>query len=147
MKKLSILFVSCLLSLDIQAQADLVPAPQQAQWGNGNYTLPQQPTIACSSAGIMPAAEYLQTCLKNYVSINASVARGKQGDIRLSVKKGLAKDGYDLKVTENGIDIIGADFGGILSGIATLNQLLLIKGSVPFVTISDTPRFGWRGFH
>ena len=90
MKKLFTLFITFILSLGIQAQVNLVPAPQKVTLGDGEFTLPQHPTIAYSSPALKPAAEYMQTCLKRYASVNAQIVAGKQGTIRLTTKKGIA---------------------------------------------------------
>ena len=150
MKKLFTLFIICILSLGIQAQISIVPAPDRISVGNGQFLLPQHTTIAYSSDALKPAAEYLQICLKRYASVNAELIKSKQGTISLSMKKGVAKDGYQLNVTANGVEIASSSYSGTLSAIASLNQLILLndkKASVPFVTIADKPRFGWRGFH
>lgn len=155
----------CGLGLDIQAKTDLVPAPQTITWADGSYTLSQQATIAYADAALKPAADYLQTCLQRYALLSTEVKNGKQGDIRLSLKKSLPKGGYKLDIQEGGISLTGADYGGIMAAIASLNQMVLQaqKGPSPavirefskdaitcdlsFVSISDSPRFSWRGFH
>ena len=149
MKKIILLLFS-ILSLGIQAQVNLVPAPQKVTVGTGEFNLAQGTTIAYSSAALKPAAEYLQVCLQRYAKVNATLVAGKQGDIRLTTKKGIAKDGYQLNVKANGIDINAANYSGTLSAIATLNQLLLQndgKAAIPTVAVTDAPRFNWRGFH
>ena len=93
MKKLLTLFILCILSLDIQAQLNIVPAPDAITIGDGQYALPQQTTIAYSSADLKPAAEYLQICLKRYAAVNGELVSGKQGTIRLSTKKGIVRSG------------------------------------------------------
>ena len=149
MKKIILLLFS-ILSLGIQAQVNLVPAPQKVTVGTGEFNLAQGTTIAYSSAALKPAAEYLQVCLQRYAKVNATLVAGKQGDIRLTTKKGIAKDGYQLNVKANGIDINAANYSGTLSAITTLNQLLLQndgKAAIPTVAVTDAPRFNWRGFH
>lgn len=149
MKKIILLLFS-ILSLGIQAQVNLVPAPQKVTVGTGEFNLAQGTTIAYSSAALKPAAEYLQVCLQRYAKVNATLVAGKQGDIRLTTKIGIAKDGYQLNVKANGIDINAANYSGTLSAIATLNQLLLQndgKAAIPTVAVTDAPRFNWRGFH
>ena len=88
--------------------------------------------------------------MQRYAKVNATLVAGKQGNIRLTTKKGIAKDGYQLNVKANGIDINAANYSGTLSAIATLNQLLLQnddKAAIHAVAVSDAPRFNWRGFH
>ncbi len=139
-----------MLSLSIQAQVSVVPAPQKVNMISGHYALPSSTTIAYSTEALKPAAEYLQQCLQRYVAIDAKLAKGKQGDIRITTTHRMAKNGYQLNVQTSGIDIIGANYSGTLSGIATLNQLLMqskTKGALQRMRITDAPRFGWRGFH
>ena len=141
-------YLLTLLPLNASAQVDLVPAPQAIQWSEDTYAIAQQPTVTYAQPALKSAAEYLQSCLKRYAGTEASVANGQQGDIRLSLKKGLAKGGYQLTITSKGIELAGADYEGILSAIASLNQMVLQQGTMlQAVSIKDAPRFGWRGFH
>jgi hexosaminidase len=66
-------------------------------------------------------------------------------------------EGYELAVTRDAIHVRGKDLAGCFYGVQTLRQLLpaLLEDplpaddqqvSVPCVTISDHPRFSWRGF-
>ena len=150
MKKIITLFISSFLSLAIQAQVNLVPMPQKMTVTEGQYKLPQQPTIAYATGALKPAAEFLQTSLHRYASINAALVPGKNGDIRIITKKGLPKDGYQLNITATGIEIAAANYSGALSAMATLNQLLL-QNEKPVklaqLSITDAPQYGWRGFH
>jgi hexosaminidase len=68
----------------------------------------------------------------------------------------LGAEGYKLEVTAGGITITAADSAGLFHGIQTLRQLLppavfrkaKVEGvpwAVPCVTITDSPRFRWRG--
>jgi len=59
---------------------------------------------------------------------------------------------YTLEVSKNGIDIKGHDEEGVFYGIQTFIQLLPPhvsnnKIEIPFLTIKDHPRFGYRGLH
>ena len=141
-------YLLTLLPLNASAQVDLVPAPQAIQWSEDTYAIAQQPMVVYAQPALKSAAEYLQSCLKRYAGTEASVANDQQGNIRLSLKKGLAKGGYQLTITSKGIELAGADYEGILSAIASLNQMVLQQGAkLQAVSIKDAPRFGWRGFH
>ena len=131
------------------AEAGIVPQPQSVTWDSGSYTLPWQPVIVFSNTSLKPAAEFLQSCLKCYAQTEAAVGNSRQGDIRLSLKKGLPKNGYGLRISPKGIDISGADYSGILAAISTLNQMLLQSPAADLAhcDITDAPRFCWRGFH
>ena len=131
------------------AEAGIVPQPQSVTWNSGSYTLPQQPVIAFSNTSLKPAAEFLLSCLKCYAQTEATVGNSRQADIRLSLKKGLPKNGYELRISPKGIDISGADYSGILAAISTFNQMLLQSptANLAHCDITDAPRFCWRGFH
>ncbi|MFP3962773.1 beta-N-acetylhexosaminidase [Actinomadura fulvescens] len=78
------------------------------------------------------------------------------GEVRARVDPGLGNEAYRLTVGADGAEIVGGDEAGIFWGRQTLRQLLgpdafrraAIGGPpvVPYVTIEDAPRFGWRGF-
>jgi hexosaminidase len=79
------------------------------------------------------------------------------GTIRLEVEPASARpdEGYDLTVTPDGIRIAGKSPAGVFYGFQTLRQLMPwsieLRGvrpftvSVPAATITDAPRFPWRG--
>src|SRR5690606_5407917 len=88
-----------------------------------------------------------------------SEGAGDNKSIYLSVDPSAVKEkkpeAYRLSINENGIAITGADAAGVFYGIQSL--LALIPSSVylnknepatvPFVTVEDAPRFGFRSVH
>jgi hexosaminidase len=75
-----------------------------------------------------------------------------------SLAASLADEGYNLEVAERAITIRAAAPAGVFYGVQTLRQLLPkeifrearvenVQWRVPLATISDKPRFGWRGAH
>ncbi|MEE8452477.1 MAG: beta-N-acetylhexosaminidase [Thermoguttaceae bacterium] len=71
-------------------------------------------------------------------------------------EKELGTEGYSLDVQTDGIEIHAAKPAGLFYAVQTLRQLLPpdvfrnapvqdIKWTVPCVSITDTPRFSWRG--
>lgn len=74
---------------------------------------------------------------------------GQSGTIRYSIDETLGKEnpeGYELKVTANGVDLRAGSEAGLFYGKQTLRQLVTPEG-VPFVSIQDAPRFPYRGLH
>ncbi len=74
-----------------------------------------------------------------------------------SAKKDLGNEGYALFASSENVEITAIDKEGIFYGIQTLRQLLppeierksVVKDifwSIPYVKITDFPRFAWRGF-
>ena len=136
----------------------LIPAPQTVSWGTTNYTLPASCRISYATASLSNAANYLVQSIEQSNGSTCSVAQGRNGDIRLSLSNKLPTAGaYTLTIGSRGIDIVGRDYEGVVNGIATLRQLLLQQRAaqgqslqqgttLTAVTISDAPRYGWRGF-
>jgi len=58
----------------------------------------------------------------------------------------LAPESYALTVSGTGAEITASSYSGLIYGLQTLAQLVSDKNEVECVTISDTPRCGWRGF-
>lgn len=83
------------------------------------------------------------------VDTNLIMNPGQSGTIRYSIDEA-AKDknpeGYELKVTDKGIDLRAASEAGLFYGKQTLLQLVTPEG-IPFVSIQDAPRFPYRGVH
>lgn len=53
---------------------------------------------------------------------------------------------YGLEVTPDSVVIRAADVGGAACGLATVRQLLMTcAGRIPSLTVTDYPRFGYRG--
>lgn len=74
---------------------------------------------------------------------------GQSGTVRYSIDETLSKknpEGYELKVTANGVDLRAGSEAGLFYGKQTLRQLVTPEG-VPFVSIQDAPRFPYRGLH
>ena len=82
-----------------------------------------------------------------------------QGVVRLEVRPDplLGPEGYRLRASGTGVDIVAASTAGVFYGTRTLRQLLppaLLRSAparavtsveVDGVEIEDAPRFGWRG--
>ncbi len=133
----------------------LVPWPQSVTWNKGEYRLKSRIALSVADRQLLPAAEYLKTMLTQATGCAVSIVSAK-GDITLALETNGTAGGYRLDVDRKHISISGADYQGVVSGIATLRQLLPVdieaesavqgvQWTVPCVSISDAPRFGWRG--
>lgn len=160
MNTLKSLFTLCLLTIGMALWAQqpaLIPIPNHVNWGQGAYVLPQkQITIGCANASLRPAANYLANLLSRSTGCKVKVKNNGKGHIRLSITGQGTPAGYVLNSSREGIGIAGNDYRGVINAIATLRQLLPDaiestkavanrRWSVPYVTITDAPRFEWRG--
>jgi len=88
-------------------------------------------------------------------TLMAEVGQEGQGaGIKLSLEPGSAKDikeGYELYVKHTGVELKAPTVAGLFQGVQTLKQLAApgatASAALPAVSISDAPRFGWRGLH
>jgi hexosaminidase len=59
-----------------------------------------------------------------------------------------SKEGYQLSVSDTGITIKASDKTGAFYGVQTLASLLNLDGlTIPYVDITDEPKYGYRGQH
>lgn len=153
-KLFRILLVALLLTVVSTLHAQLIPQPTNVQWGQGGYTLTAKTTISCDNASLRPAAAYLAKLLATPTGYAFRQKKGK-GSIRLMLTNKGISGSYQLQSDMRGITIKGADYRGVVNGIATLRQLLPVQiesreavkrvWTVPAVSITDTPKFAWRG--
>ena len=134
----------------------IIPQPKEMQEKGGTFLLKEGQTIGAADQELMPAANYLAGLLSKATGYTFETAVG-EGTISLETGNADAKEGgYLLDVSSKGIQIKGNNYGGVISGIESLRQLLpaeiesdqVVNGvewSVPAVTIKDAPRLQWRG--
>lgn len=107
--------------------------------------------IIASSDDEKQVAGLLEEYLKSK-NLNVSVSQSSEekAQIKLSIVKDdvLGNEGYKLSVNQNGVSIRGNSGAGLFYGMQTLFQLISDDGrGVPFVEITDHPRFVYRGLH
>ena len=155
------LCLSTIISTASDTTLAIIPEPLSVIHGKGSYTLPAAITIAAPAteeAGWVVST--LKTQLANATGKNISALNAASATITLQTASGeaasLGTEGYRLTVNAKGIVISAASPAGWFYGVQTLFQLLpkeiesktpakSITWKVPYVTIMDKPRFGWRG--
>lgn len=125
----------------------LLPLPQSYVRGTGELALGGPLRVEWSG--------YRDSWLNQAVGRNLTGPLGGSGSpaaaLRISCKGrdphflGVdASEAYTLRIEASGIILSADGPTGILRGLATLRQLAA-RGSLPFITINDAPRFRWRG--
>lgn len=67
-------------------------------------------------------------------------------NITFSIDTTIANDeGYRLTVKDSMVTIVAGSQRGYTPALATLEQLVDAEGRIPYVVITDAPRFEWRG--
>ena len=90
---------------------------------------------------------YLQQLFgRQFVHLELSTA--KEATIRLQqIQTFVYTEGYQLSVTNNGIEIQYSSYQSLLNAFQTLNQLIQNPKEVAGIRISDQPAYAYRGVH
>lgn len=141
----------------------VIPQPVSLQTGNGVFVVKKITAIEINSssedvkriAGSL--AKKLSTATGFTIPVKHSFGNNSNS-IRLSISNdaSIKTEGYKLTSNPSGISIIASTGAGLFYGMQTLLQLLPkeinsktavknISWTIPSVTITDYPRFGWRG--
>jgi hexosaminidase len=166
MKKILLACCGSLFSLLLFAQpsADIaiIPEPVSLQKQTGSFVLPKTILLGTSSdKESKQIAAMLSAQLSTPTGYTASVGSIKPTDviqllINTVYNKTLGDEGYTLEATAKKVVIKANKAAGLFYGTQTLLQLLPkeivskkvqknIAWKLPCVTVSDYPRFGWRG--
>jgi hexosaminidase len=150
MTRISTFLLLCAGAITACAQqpiAQVTPAPQHYEQLKGNYKVSDAKYVVADWS-VVPQQVIKTAFERGNINVSfASKAKDKQA-IKLVVDSSIAKDGYVLDVTKNGINIKAADENGFFYGIQTLLQLVdnqSMNGTIPACTVNDTPRFAYRG--
>ena len=145
------------------ARLSLMPLPRQVTMGSGEFAVGQGFKIEVQSdptdQSMREAAEqYGQSIARRAgsavpVKFTGAGTAASAGVLRVVVHASAAMrigvdESYTLTVTKEGARLEAATGVGALRGFATLRQLVQQDGKrvfLPVVTISDTPRYPWRG--
>lgn len=138
---------------------NLIPQPVEMTQNSGFFTLTKTTRITYNKPEISYIAGMLAEKLNVSTGFVLKVNQGGKGSVHLILNetpdKQLGKEGYRLVTTSKGVVINANQTAGLYYGIQTLLQLLpkeiespqvvKMKWTIPSVTITDYPRFAWRG--
>jgi hexosaminidase len=154
------IFVLISQSAVFSQQINIIPKPNSIQLIGGNFIITPKTTIAISDAGEQNTANFLNSYLQQFYGFQLQISKqGTNNVIFISTKKFIkAPDNaaaYSVNITTKNIAISGDGYEGTFYGMQSLLQLLPISKSqvtnkqlsVPCLTITDAPRFGYRGMH
>jgi hexosaminidase len=155
---ISVLFTSA----QQEKKISIIPEPVQMVQGGGFYTLPENITVSIPNLPELKTTSEMVLAKLAATGKKVTLTNDKTASIRFELITNttknliLAKEGYSLSVTANGIVIRANAPAGLFYGAQTLWQLFPqeiesktnvsgINWQAPFVEITDYPRFGWRG--
>lgn len=145
----------------------LIPQPSEVKKGSGPAFNLNQNTLIIHDAQLSSEASILAKQLRISTGfqvniVHESAATGSQLSqpyirLDLSNKSQASAHGYTFASSAKGIEILAKDATGVFHGTQTLLQLLPpevvaqekqeIQWSIPSYSITDEPRFQWRGMH
>ncbi len=141
----------------------VIPQPRAVERADGSFLLtgPVRIVAPADDPGFQLAAGFLRDFLRGKAGLAVSVGdRAERGAIVFESADAGAQTGptnpeaYSLAVSPDGIRIRASGAAGAFWAVQTLRQLLppdIERGAassplrVPAVTITDAPRFAWRG--
>ena len=126
--------------------------PQSVQLQQGEPFVLNGEVQILAGEGLQQEAEFLQAYLKDLTDLTLPIAQKrvkKVSYIELAVSpKVTEKEGYVLNIYKKGVTIVGGSAAGVFYGIQTLRKSLTPDSRLLTpVSISDAPRFSWRGMH
>jgi hexosaminidase len=159
--KTFLLFLLLSVTAPIRAQHSihLIPQPVDMKQASGAFTLTNGAAISYDAPQSRRVAELLADRLTAPTGFSLKPLQGTTGSIRLNLMEKesapLGNEGYTLDVTPAGVVISANRTAGLYYGVQTLLQLMpkeieaatvaQAEWSIPCVTITDYPRFAWRG--
>ncbi|NBT08326.1 MAG: beta-N-acetylhexosaminidase [Chitinophagia bacterium] len=134
----------------------IIPEPYQMTTKSGTYTLPKSIAInAPSSANAV--SDLMAGKLRTTTGRQVYFTKNKPSiDLQIINDANLGTEGYTLDINEKGVQLKANGNAGLFFGWQTILQLLPASvysntlqantnWTLPYVSIIDKPRFGWRG--
>ena len=131
----------------------IIPMPANVSEKEDSFLLDKQTVIVATSESDKKTAELFNAWLKELTGYELAVKdQGNENAILLHTGNDTTNgEGYTLNVDHNNITINGNSGSGTFYGVQTLIQLLPVQKAhamyVPGVSITDAPRFPYRGLH
>ena len=162
MKKLVIICILALATVpcfaEVAKKLNIVPYPESVTIEEGSFN------VAGSSIryeeNIDDATKALAERFASQLSLTTGkksvVKKGKGKGINLILDSSLAEEAYNMTIGNKSIEIYASSLRGFNWGVQSLKQIMPVEiygkaaaaeanWSVPCCTITDAPRFGYRG--
>lgn len=157
MKKFVLISLICSIALFSTAQVNIIPKPVSVNVGSnkGIFAINTQTQIVIQNDSLQNAAVYFNRYLEQYLQYKLTITKNQplKNYITLGVNSNVNPnaDAYTLNTSQNGVAIVGKSAKAVFYGIQSLIQLLPTEKantlSVAEASITDYPRFDYRGMH
>lgn len=153
-KILTLLLLISVISV-AQQNLNLIPKPQNIEYHSGSFVMNSKTVIQADKNYF--EAKYLQQIIKQQLGLNLEITTSSKSKSKIVFltkiieEKKTSKEWYNLSISKNEVVINTTEAHGIFYGIQTLIQLLPLEKSfeikIPCLSITDEPKFQWRGMH
>jgi hexosaminidase len=149
------------LIIDNKLNEIMIPQPSRIEHKNGKFALTKNTTVF-SDVILKKLEEYFLIYFDDRYGIKLKTIESEldEDSINLDLDSSysnLGEEGYELRITQQNIQIKSSTEAGIFYGLQTLKQLIFhnreenglkheFLAELPCLIIEDFPRFKWRGF-
>ena len=146
-----------LSDMDLEGKSKIIPSPYESTVSK-EYLSYDRTLLIGFDPEFEKEASYLMNRINSHFAHGSKAVKSEKADINLVRKKAKyhssGDESYDLRIKQDGIEIIADQGSGVFYGIQSLLALQkeplsadkLHEVSYPVSEISDKPRFGYRGF-
>ena len=155
----ALLFAACGKKVQVESYS-IIPEPVELVEEEGSYTItPRSRLCFVNLAQNSPTVKYITQSLRKMHVHPAFIGTPKKDCITFtlldSLESTLGPEGYRLSVVPEGVFVYAATEAGLFYGYQTFLQMLppdvatilYSRVVLPGCTITDYPRFPWRGSH
>ena len=138
------------------SQVSILPKPKEMTISatGGNFPITAQTRFVVKDASLQPSVDFFNDFLFRIYGFRLKSAPATAKNTILLERSKTAdtvQGAYSLKVSAAGVKISSSSRQGVFYGIQSLIQLLPTTKSarlnIPYLTVNDAPRFGYRGMH
>ncbi len=155
----SVVLLSCKNKQNYSFEDNIIPKPSEVNFENGELAVENDVYIIinenCSDASKVKT--YVMNFLSGSFKVKDVPEKQQDGtNIFMSIAGEGNPESYVLTVGKDGIEIVSPGYAGLFMGFQTLRQLFppeleagakLENVKLPYVKITDEPRFKYRGMH
>lgn len=132
----------------------ILPNPKELKISQGVYIISRDSSIVLDSQcnfSDMESARILKKVIREVTGFNLPISKAFTDKVynNIVIKKIKGQEeSYEIKITEEGIEICGADDAGLFYAVQTLCQIIRQNSiEIPSLYIKDAPHFKNRGFY
>jgi len=131
---------------------NLIPKPAIITPSTGEFSLSPTTKISTTNVEAFAVGTLLAEYIEQYTNLKLAIVEDAQGSgnihLKLNTDTSLCEEGYELSIQQDSIQLNAHKPAGLFYGIQTLRQIISTHPStlkLPAVSITDSPRFSWRG--